>query len=43
LNGSEPLPVGTPPELGADTRAVLRKQLGLNEQEIEELASAGVI
>jgi crotonobetainyl-CoA:carnitine CoA-transferase CaiB-like acyl-CoA transferase len=43
LNGSEPLPVGAPPELGADTRAVLRNQLGLSEQEIEELARAGVI
>jgi crotonobetainyl-CoA:carnitine CoA-transferase CaiB-like acyl-CoA transferase len=43
LNGGEPPPLGTPPELGADTRAVLRELLDFDEQTIEDLARAGVI
>jgi crotonobetainyl-CoA:carnitine CoA-transferase CaiB-like acyl-CoA transferase len=43
LNGAEPVPLGTPPELGADTRDVLRKHLGLDDSAIEELISAGII
>jgi crotonobetainyl-CoA:carnitine CoA-transferase CaiB-like acyl-CoA transferase len=31
------------PDLGADTRAVLGERLGLREEEIEELARAGVV
>jgi crotonobetainyl-CoA:carnitine CoA-transferase CaiB-like acyl-CoA transferase len=32
-----------PPLLGADTRALLRERLGLNDARIEELLAAGVV
>jgi crotonobetainyl-CoA:carnitine CoA-transferase CaiB-like acyl-CoA transferase len=43
LNGQEPPALGTPPQLGAHTRAVLRQYLGLSEQAVDELAHGGVI
>ncbi|MFN3449437.1 MAG: hypothetical protein ACK44F_12135, partial [Roseococcus sp.] len=36
-------PLDAPPRLGADTAAVLREALGLDEDRLEALAAAGVI
>jgi crotonobetainyl-CoA:carnitine CoA-transferase CaiB-like acyl-CoA transferase len=42
LSGAE-APLDAPPRLGADTAAVLREALGLDEDRLEALAAAGVI
>lgn len=43
ITGAEEPYVGTPPQLGAHTREVLRSRLGLDERTLDELALAGVI
>ncbi len=43
VNGGEPPILGTPPQLGADTHAVLKQYLGLGDPALEELARGGVI
>jgi crotonobetainyl-CoA:carnitine CoA-transferase CaiB-like acyl-CoA transferase len=43
LTGAEQPDVGTPPQLGAHTREILRKCLELDERTLDELALAGVI
>jgi len=43
IDGSRPSARGSPPSLGSSTREVLKGLLGLSDQEVEELASRGVI
>jgi crotonobetainyl-CoA:carnitine CoA-transferase CaiB-like acyl-CoA transferase len=35
--------VGTPPQLGADTKDVLQRYLGLDDQAVQDLKTAGVV
>jgi crotonobetainyl-CoA:carnitine CoA-transferase CaiB-like acyl-CoA transferase len=43
IEGMQPVEHRFPPELGADTDAVLREMLGLNEENIDQLRKRGVI